>query len=78
MNGNILCLAKALPQESLVGLELSGSVHRAFNPYTYTRQMAVPVHSTRLSKSVQNRCYVVTLNLCFPYPHVLERQVLPA
>lgn len=52
MNGNILQLAKALPQESLMGLELSGSVQRVFNSYAYTWQMAVPAHSRYLSKSL--------------------------
>lgn len=35
MNGNILCLAKALPQESLAGLELLGRAERAFTACRY-------------------------------------------
>jgi len=41
---------RLLPQESLMGLELFGSVQRVFKLYTHMRQMAVPVHSRHLSK----------------------------
>lgn len=70
MNGNILQLAKALPQESLMGLELSGSVQRVFNSYAYTWQMAVPAHSRYLSKSLL--CYRFKLMLSIlPHPDVV-------